>query len=331
MPQQAVMMSDAVRTADLPERERFDFWRQVVCETFVPLDAYRQGTGAFRGELRGASLGALRLYQVDADSHLVRRTPRLIARTEGEFFKLGLQLRGGSVLIQDGREATLRDGDFALYDTTRPYTFAFDDPCHLLVLIFPRALLGLPAEHVARLTATRFSGRRGLGALISSFLAQAARVLSDVDARDNARLATNVLDLLTTGLAGALDARPASPDQARRALFTRTVSFIEAHLGDPWLSPVQVADAMHISTRYLHKLFHSEGTTVSAWIRQRRLEACSHDLRDPMLAGRPVSAIAARWGLPDAAHFSRLFRAAFGASPRDYRMAHCAVTPPAPR
>ena len=103
-------------------------------------------------------------------------------------------------------------------------------------------------------------------------------------------------------------------------LLLRTMTFIERHLGDAALTPGRIADAQHISTRYLHKLFEAEGTTVSAWIRHRRLHRCSNDLRDPALAGRSVSAIAARWGLPDAAHFSRLFRAAFGVSPRDFRL-----------
>jgi len=317
-------MHEVVRTADLPAAERFDYWRHAVSEAFVPLDASRTGSGAFRGELRGASLGPLRLYQVDADSHRVRRTSRLISAEQGDYFKLGLQRAGGSAIVQDGRGALLRPGDFAVYDTTRPYTFTFDDPCRLLVLIFPRAMLGLSAAEVAQVTATRFSGASGLGALLSSFLGQAADLLDEVDLRDNHRLGTNILDLLTTALAARLDTRPADPDTVRRALFTRTLAYIDQHLGEPWLTPDRIAAAQHISTRYLHKLFQAEHTTVSAWIRQRRLEACSHDLRDPILAGRPVSAIGARWGLPDAAHFSRLFRAAYGASPRDYRSAHAA-------
>ncbi|WP_433378254.1 helix-turn-helix domain-containing protein [Actinoplanes sp. CA-142083] len=309
-------MIDVVSTEELPPAERFDYWRHAVSEAFVPLDASRTGSGAFRGELRGASLGPLRLYQVDADSHQVRRTSRLISAEQGDYFKLGLQRAGGSVLVQDGRDAVLRPGDFAVYDTTRPYTFSFDDPCELLVLIFPRALLGLSAGDVGKITATRFSGTAGLGGLISSFLARAADVLDDVDVRDNQRLGTNVLDLLTTALAGHLDTRPADPGAVHRALFTGAVTYIDRHLGDAWLTPDQVAAAQHISTRYLHKLFQAEGATVSAWIRRRRLEACRHDL---MATARPVSAIGARWGLPDAAHFSRLFRAAYGASPRDFR------------
>jgi AraC-like DNA-binding protein len=326
-------MSDSVRTATVPERDRFDFWCRLVSETFVPLEAWRSGDGAFRGEMRGTSLGALRFYQIVSDGHAVRRTPRLISASPGEYVKLGLQRRGRSVLAQDGREAVLSPGDFAVYDTARPYTFAFDAPHEMLILIFPRPLLGLPAQQLSRLTATALSGRHGVGALISTFLLRAAEVLDEVDARDSARLAGTVLDLLSTGLAGRLEIRPARPsgdDGVRRALLTRAVAFIEQHLGDPDLDPAGIATALHISVRYLHKLFHAEGTSVAAWVRRRRLEACGRDLRDPALANRPVSAVAARRGLPDAAHFSRLFRATFGVSPRDYRRGAVAIRLPGP-
>jgi AraC-like DNA-binding protein len=62
--------------------------------------------------------------------------------------------------------------------------------------------------------------------------------------------------------------------------------------------------------------------TVSGWIRQRRLEGCRRDLLDPTFGDRSVSAIAARWGLTDAAHFSRLSVAAYGLPPAEYRRAN---------
>ena len=43
------------------------------------------------------------------------------------------------------------------------------------------------------------------------------------------------------------------------------------------------------------------------------------DLLDPRLARDSVYSIAARWGLPDAAHFSRIFKAAFDCRPSDIR------------
>ncbi|WP_416442839.1 helix-turn-helix domain-containing protein [Leucobacter sp. HNU] len=58
---------------------------------------------------------------------------------------------------------------------------------------------------------------------------------------------------------------------------------------------------------------------MSAYIRSQRLEHCRRDLTNPALTDRPVSAIAARWGFIDAAHFSRVFRAHFGSTPREVR------------
>jgi AraC-like DNA-binding protein len=65
--------------------------------------------------------------------------------------------------------------------------------------------------------------------------------------------------------------------------------------------------------------------SVSALIRSRRLERCRRDLVDPLLADVPLAVIGQRWGFSDAPHFSRLFRAAFGESPRDYRKGHMAA------
>jgi hypothetical protein len=51
----------------------------------------------------------------------------------------------------------------------------------------------------------------------------------------------------------------------------------------------------------------------------RRLEQCRRDLLDPGRRDVPVSTVAARCGLPNPAHFSRAFRAAYGLAPAEYR------------
>jgi AraC-like DNA-binding protein len=233
---------------------------------------------------------------------------------------VGLLLRGSAVLIQDGREATLAPRDFVLYDTDRPYTLGFGSEHRMLILVFPRDLLGLPAQQVARLTATALPGAEpGLARLIPSFLTHIADVTDQVRGSTAVRLSGNVLDLLTTVLSERLDCTAADAGTAHRALMLQITSFIEERLGLPDLSPQLIAAAHHISLRQLHKLFHDTGTTVGGWIRQRRLERCCRDLRDPGLADRPVAAIGARWGYPDPAHFSRLFKSAYGVGPRDYR------------
>ncbi|PYC79541.1 hypothetical protein C7C46_14400 [Streptomyces tateyamensis] len=101
----------------------------------------------------------------------------------------------------------------------------------------------------------------------------------------------------------------------------RPAAFIQRNLHDPELSPSAIAGAHHISVSYLHRLFtqESQGETVAAWIRRQRLEKARRDLADPALCTLPVHAVAARWGIPRAADFSRGFRAAYGLSPTEHR------------
>ncbi|TYB38400.1 helix-turn-helix domain-containing protein [Actinomadura chibensis] len=313
-------MSMVIRTADLPAAERFDFWRSSVSETFVPLRAETTRPELFEGRIRGRELGALKVTEVASTPSVVRRTGALIARSDPGHYKIGVQLNGYCLLTQDGREAALVPGDFTIYDTTRPYTLAFDDSYRQLVLMVPRRLLHLPEDAIARVTATRISGRQGVGALLSAFLVQLAEQLDELDDHGGVRLGDNIADLLVTLFAEHMDMSAPTPESRRRALLLRVRAYIERHLDDPDLSPDDIAAAHFVSSRHLYNLFREEGTTVSSWIKERRLEHCRRDLRDPLQLNRPVSAIAARWGFVDAAHFSRLFKAAYGASPREYRV-----------
>jgi AraC-like DNA-binding protein len=316
-----VHMPDVVRTNDLPAGQRFDFWKAALAQAFAPLEVTDPADGGdFRGRLSGSYFGTARLIDVRADSHTAIRTPRLVATAPVGCYKLGLQLSGSAVLIQDGREATLTPGAFALYDADRPYTLALAGQHRQLILMFPHELLRLPPSSVARLTAIAMPGDEpGAGRLIPSFLTQVFSVADEAAPNSAVRLAGNVLDLLTTVLAERLERLPGDAETPGRALLLRMMAFIEEHLADPYLSPQVVADAHHVSLRQVHKLFHAGGSTVASWIRQRRLERCRRDLLDPVVAALPVSAIGARWGYPDPAHFSRLFKSSYGVSPREFR------------
>jgi AraC-like DNA-binding protein len=87
----------------------------------------------------------------------------------------------------------------------------------------------------------------------------------------------------------------------------------QAVLWDSTLGPDEIAAAVNISTRYLHKLFEAEHHhTVSLYIRARRLELARRTLLDPRLADRSISTIAYSCGFVDLSRFNRAFRAAFG-------------------
>jgi AraC-like DNA-binding protein len=224
------------------------------------------------------------------------------------------------VIEQDGRQACQQPGDITFVDLSRPARWTNSRGAQVIAVIFPRAMLPLRREQLARLTGLRIAGDRGSAALVSTLVRQLPRYLDGSGRAEGARVGGAVLDLLAAALATLLDRDDEVPAESRqRALLLRARAFIEQHLDDPGLSPRSVAAAQYISIRYLHKLFEAQETTVAEWIRRRRLERCRHDLLDPALRAEPVNRIAARWGLTNAAHFSRAFRAAYGVSPLEYR------------
>jgi hypothetical protein len=72
-------MPDVATTAGLPAGQRFEYWKHVLSNTFVPLEVTTPGGGNdFRGLVRGCELGSLRFIEVSAEAHTARRTARLV-------------------------------------------------------------------------------------------------------------------------------------------------------------------------------------------------------------------------------------------------------------
>ncbi|MFI1918058.1 helix-turn-helix domain-containing protein [Nocardia sp. NPDC020380] len=305
----------------IQQADRFEAFRESVSNTFVPLQVERVTAQPFDGWLRSVDLGALKVTGVGATPHRVRRTPTLIARSDPEYYKLGVQLQGRCTLSQAGRETCLTAGDSAIYDTSRPYTMTFDGPYRQLVVMFPRPLLCLPDDRIRAITARRVPGDQGLGALLHVLVREIAYRLDELTERTDIRLADTIVNLVATVYADQLDGGTPGHAAGRKPLMSKVVSYIERHLDEAELTPKRIADENHISTRYLHKLFHEESATVTSWIRTRRLEHCRRELRDPARRDRSIGVIAAHWGFADPANFSRVFRNAYGISPREYRAA----------
>lgn len=300
----------------------FEEWEEEICHTFVPLRVRRaENTDRFSGQVDSMMLGSVMLAEVSASQAVVERTPRLIRADDPEFYKFGLQLAGTSVIEQGDRQAHLAPGDLAMYDTSRPYRITFSDDFRMTVAMFPRTLIRLPAQQLAAMTAVRLPGNDGLGSLIASLMKGIRADRKAIRPVVAPHLGDAVVDLVTVAFARQLD-RPLESDSTATshvALITKVLKFVDDRLSDPSLSSRAVADAHFVSVRYLQKAFATEGTSVSTLIRTRRLEQCRRDLIDPGCRHLSVAQIGCRWGFPDAAHFSRLFRANYGFAPRDFR------------
>lgn len=241
-----------------------DQWRAEVSASFVPLDIEEWGAIPFRGHLERTIVDDVSVFEIVATPHIVRRTPALIEKVEGRFYKLSLQLAGPATLEQDDRTTRLQPGDIAIYDTHRPYTLSYPENNRSMVIMFPHEAVDLPPDEVARVTAVGFPSDQGLGRVINPFFIELGRNLDQVSGPHASRLVHSALDLLVTMLSQELQRHRAGKLSPARSLAREVREYILRNLADPDLNPVKVAQAHYISTRHLYTIFSCEGATVSA-------------------------------------------------------------------
>jgi AraC-like DNA-binding protein len=191
-------------------------------------------------------------------------------------------------------------------------------PFELLVTYCPSALLNRH-EQIRRRTALAVPANRGLPQLVRQLVVDVAdRLHAGALMGVEANVADSLLGLFEAMYEISLPAHGAA-GCAPELLLGRIRRFIDSNLEDRALCPDLVARRHFISRSYLDKLFETEPEGVARYIRERRLERCREELADPRLTEQSILDIATRWGFVSAAHFSRVFRAAYGMTPREAR------------
>jgi len=308
----------AFATGQVDPPDRLAAWRELVNRVFLPLAitplAGPDRTDAFEASVTGRGLGGMQVWLIEASPmSAVRARPHIEA--SGDDYLLALHVQGTAHGTQDGREVALGPGDFALFDSGRPYAISFTGPGVFRHVVFqvPRASLEARGATGA-VTARRVPAASRAGQLVSPYLRTLARPAHPGRPLEEAFIDAG-LDLAVGALravAGYAAPRRGSPARELR-------EYALAHLGDPGLSPGAVALACYVSVRQLHRVFAREGLTFGEWLREQRLRRCRDDLVDPGLSHLTTAEIAARWGFRSAAHFTRAFRARYGVTPASRR------------
>lgn len=307
-------------TADVRPKDRFAFWREAVCDSYVQLGCEADDPHRFRGSIDIARHSALSISRVAGVNHMVHRRKRDIRAASEEFFLLSLQQERTSRVTQFGSTAALEPGDMALYVTSAPYRLDLDDDFSQLVVQLPKQSLLERLPNASMLAGKRIDGRSGIGKLVSDNIVAFARHASTGDPALQSLVQTTLIDLIATGLAASIceTAELSSPEQH---VLLRAKSFIRANLGDPDLDRTRVAAEIGLSVRRLNAIFAKEDSSLADHIRTQRLKSVSEDLRDPRCAALTISEVAIKNGFSNLQHFSTLFKARYGATPKGWRAA----------
>ncbi len=312
-------MGVLLSTNDVQVQDRFSYWCDLICDVFVHLDASPVEDRPFFGTIDTHTLSYVQFSDVRSCGQHVVRSKRQISKTTEDYYLVSFQIAGRGEISQDGRTAYLQAGQYALYDSTRPYTLNFTDKFEQLVVQLPREQLRRQVTTPENITATAISGQAGLGKVTYDFVQSMYGELNKVDARLTDHLAHTTTNLLATSLSEAVLDLPQRPHH-HTVKIMEIKAFIQQHLAESNLSIERIAKTFSLSPRYLHTLFQQEETTLAQFIRDSRLEQCRRALSDPTQAHRTITDIAFSWGFNNTAHFSQRFKKRYGISPRRYRV-----------
>lgn len=290
-------------------------WRDGVRENFLPLEFSNAHKRDFAATLTGRQLGGAHLAHVTTDAHRVVRTHALAERSEQRYFKLFWQIAGASRVAQTGRTGELKPGYWTFYDTSRPYDIEIGEGSRFVVMLLPGELCQgwqtPAAAHTAQ--AIRSSGASRVA------LASAMTALHDPEACDALQADTVVASISGLMLTALKTGAEPGLQHTAHARLTQAQQLISRHIDNPDLTPEDVAKELQVSRRTLYSWFAQTGQSPFAFIQRTRLERCRLALIDPTTRDKSITCLAFDHGFSDMAHFSRLFKATYGASPRDYR------------
>ena len=300
------------RTLDLntvAPRDREEVWRATAVGSFeasgLPSDLVATARGYQLGPVRFAD-------STHPEQTLVRTAAR--ARADGvDAFMCSLELTAGFGAVVGDVELAVGTGQVTFWDLSRPVSKIARGGRTLCLTIERDALeKTLPSVH----------GLHGLtlgtmGTLAADHLRNLSRELSALPSDSALGLGRATTELLAACVRPSLERVEQSGRVIPDLLRHRVDHFIRQKLQDPDLSPEQIARGVGLSRASLYRLFEAEGG-VANHIRDERLQVAYRlMLRSDEI--RRVGEIGFELGFKTEAHFSRAFRAKYGASPSEVR------------
>jgi AraC-like DNA-binding protein len=306
-------------TDDLPERDRFAVWREVVGPTFLRLDVSRVRDHPFRSSGTLCMLPGLGIQWADNSGIRMDRTRGLVADGSDDLI-LPLVTEGRHHATQRGREAALDGHETALLSSAEIGSVTCAARSRAIVLRLPRAAVAASVpdldDAVGRSIPRTSEPLRLLGGYVE--LLRNDPALAGVAVRRLA--ASHVHDLIALAIGASREGAEVAAGRGLRAARLRAVKAdIRANLPSRELSVAAVGKRQGITSRYVQLLFEAEGTTFSQFVLNERLALSERMLADPRQDRQTIATIAYAAGFGDLSYFNHAFRRRYGATPRELR------------
>jgi AraC-like DNA-binding protein len=228
-----------------------------------------------------------------------------------------MTVQQGSLLAAPpgGRPVRLEVGDALFTCRPRTYVYQADGPIVIVASTLPVTSLPAGVRRLEDLPIGPLPHSPLVDAVVDLLVGLAQR-FDEPWSFDADHAAGGITELQAAILTEVLAAPPPAPGPDR--VHAAAIEYIERHLGDQRLRPPQIAAALGVSLRYLHRAFDDKDVTVARYLRERRLEQVALALRT---AERQPSLhdLADRYGFGSQDQLARAFRRRYGSSMTEFR------------
>jgi AraC family transcriptional activator of tynA and feaB len=293
-------------------------WRdklRSVCGRFNPFG--QEERGFVNGGVVVRDAAGMEIVQVATDVDVVRRAERDIRQDYGEHFFLLVQLQGVCGVEQQGHQSIISPGDCILVDSSLPSNFFFNGQFsnHLSVHL-PRQLL-LSEKPNDFEVSRRLGAEDPMSTMLRALVAKMLQMPSSH--KRSGELRQLLLQATRQAFAADVPDTPLCPKERASGRLEFAHALVDRHLTAEWLTPQWLANRLGVSMRTLQEDFSAVGTTVTSFIRDRRLRLAKDRLleRQRSSDGGTIAEIAYSSGFNDISYFNRCFKRAFDCSPTD--------------
>jgi AraC-like DNA-binding protein len=308
-------------TDEVEPHERFDYWREVRAKGLfgVTAELEREQRAGFYGEFSLCQVGNGGLVELKASSYTVERSQADIGYAPGDSICVYQQLGGGGWFGgMRSNDFAIANGGFATSHTDLPYRTRpmGDAGFHLRILKIPVSGLATQDKRMRELAPKVFSDPT-LAPLLDACFAD----LGEAAANDGSPGAVSLVQAL--GHLALIERGIVRPGSRRGQAALRTARLslarrlIAHHLQDPDLTPTRVADLLGVSVRHLHMLFEVADRSFAQTVTEERLKQSRRLMREA--PERLIADIATACGFESLATYYRVFNAAYGMAPGDFR------------
>jgi AraC-like DNA-binding protein len=318
-------------TRGLQPTERVSAWNAAYGRQLSgrELELLRPAADPFQLVASGYTLGGVSLHARTAGSvvHMsvttggvARRTSRHLADGNDDIV-LHIQRAGHRIVSQVGREATVAPGGGVLTSNADTSTIVLPSTACFVSIALSRTLITALAPRVEDALVRALPPNLNVLRLLMTYLAALGDMQQVADPSLRWAVTQHVYDLCALAIGAARDAAECAAARGLRAARLQAMKAdLAANLGRVDVSAAGLARRQGVSPRYVHKLFATEGVTLSRYKLGLRLARVHGMLVDCRHADATISELAYKAGFNDLSTFNREFRRHFGATPSAVRI-----------